>query len=95
MESENAMFWRTALKRKVIVESGADAGFPNTRDRMRYFVLRTSSVECAHGDQPVMSARSRIVMIVASMVATAVSAPSASIEASAWHTVMVRPARTT
>ncbi len=34
-------------------------------------------------------------MIVASMVATKVSAPSPSIDASAWHTVIVRPARTT
>jgi hypothetical protein len=34
-------------------------------------------------------------MIVASMIATGVSAPSASIEASASHTVIIRPARTT
>jgi len=47
------------------------------------------------GVQPTISGRSRTVMIVVSMVATDFSAPSTTIEASAWHTVIVRPARTT
>src|SRR6185295_3961653 len=45
--------------------------------------------------QPTTCGRSRTVMIVASIVAIKVSVPAESIEASAWHTVIVRPGRTT
>src|SRR6185295_1051736 len=79
---------RAKLRREL--EDFTDRRLPQ-QDGAASFRRRADSLSI----QPTMSGRPRIVIIVASMVATEFSVPSESIYASAWHTVIVRPARTT